>query len=79
MSEDRLRTALPVPLESIKGLKIIEAGSGAGRFTEVLLKHGAIVYSFDLSNAVSNFANNMPHKNNYFSRRYRRYLLMIIF
>ena len=64
MSEDRLRIALPIPLESIKGLKIIEAGSGAGRFTEVLLKHGAIVYSFDLSNAVSaNFANNMPHKN----------------
>lgn len=64
MSEDRIRTALPIPLESIKGLKIIEAGSGAGRFTEVLLKYGAIVYSFDLSNAVSaNFANNMPHKN----------------
>ena len=64
MSEDRVRTALPMPLESIKGLKIIEAGSGAGRFTEVLLKYGAIVYSFDLSNAVSaNYANNMPHKN----------------
>jgi len=64
MSEDRVRVALPMPLESIKGLKIIEAGSGAGRFTEVLLKYGAIVYSFDLSNAVSaNFANNMPHKN----------------
>ena len=64
MSEDRVRTALPMPLESIKGLKIIEAGSGAGRFTEVLLKYGAIVYSFDLSNAVSaNYANNMPHQN----------------
>ena len=64
MSEDRVRVALPMPLESIKGLKIIESGSGAGRFTEVLLKYGAIVYSFDLSNAVSaNFANNMPHKN----------------
>lgn len=64
MSEDRIRTALPMSLESIKGLKIIEAGSGAGRFTEVLLKYGAIVYSFDLSNAVSaNYANNMPHKN----------------
>ena len=30
MSEDRVRTALQMPLESIKGLKIIEAGSGAG-------------------------------------------------
>ena len=64
MSEDRLRTALQMPLESIKGLKIIEAGSGAGRFTEILLKYGAIVYSFDLSNAVSaNYENNMPHEN----------------
>ena len=64
MSEDRVRTALQVPLESIKGLKIIEVGSGAGRFTEILLKYGAIVYSFDLSNAVlANYANNMPHKN----------------
>ena len=27
MSEDRLRAALPMALESIKGLKIIEAGS----------------------------------------------------
>ena len=43
MSEDRIRTALPMSLESIKGLKIIEAGSGAGRFTEVLLRYGAIV------------------------------------
>ena len=64
ISEDRVRTALQMPLESIKGLKIIEAGSGAGRFTEILLKYGAIVYSFDLSNAVSaNYENNMPHEN----------------
>ena len=64
MSEDRVRTALQMPLESINGLKVIEAGSGAGRFTEILLKYGAIVYSFDLSNAVlANYANNMPHKN----------------
>lgn len=64
MSEDRVRAALPMPLESLKGLKILEAGSGAGRFTEILLKHGANVYSFDLSEAVTaNFANNMPHEN----------------
>jgi len=64
MSEDRVRSALPIPLESIKGLKVIEAGSGAGRFTEILLKYGALVYSFDLSDAVSaNYTNNMPHRN----------------
>ncbi len=38
---------------------ILEAGSGAGRFTEVLLRTGATVFSFDLSSAVAaNFANN---------------------
>ena len=64
ISEKRLETALGQPLETIKGLKILEAGSGAGRFTEVLLKYGAKVYSFDLSSAVeANYKNNMPHQN----------------
>ena len=63
MSEERVSTALQMPLESIKGLRVLEAGSGAGRFTEILLKYGAIVYSFDLSDAVSaNYKNNMPNK-----------------
>ena len=64
ISENRLEIALGQSLESIRGLKIIEAGSGAGRFTEILLKYGAEVYSFDLSNAVeANYKNNMPHQN----------------
>ncbi len=63
-SEDRIRQALGKPLDSIKGLKIIEAGSGAGRFTEILLKYGAKVYSFDLSEAVEvNYKNNSTDKN----------------
>ena len=63
-SRNRLETALGQPLETIRGLKILEAGSGAGRFTEILLKYGAEVYSFDLSNAVeANYQNNMPHQN----------------
>jgi SAM-dependent methyltransferase len=38
---------------------ILEAGSGAGRFTEILLQTGARVFSFDLSSAVeSNRDNN---------------------
>ncbi len=41
------------------GVRILEAGSGAGRFTEVLLRTGADVYSFDYSSAVdANYANN---------------------
>ena len=36
----------------MEGLTILEAGSGAGRFTEVLLSTGAEVISFDYSSAV---------------------------
>ena len=61
ISENRLEIALGQPLETIKGLKILEAGSGAGRFTEVLLKYGAEVYSFDISNAVeANYKTTCP-------------------
>lgn len=64
ISESRLEAAFGVPLSSLKGKRVLEAGSGAGRFTEVLLKHGALVYSFDFSNAVdANRDNNMPHDN----------------
>jgi 2-polyprenyl-3-methyl-5-hydroxy-6-metoxy-1,4-benzoquinol methylase len=45
--------------ESLVGQRILEAGSGAGRFTEVMASMGADVYSFDLSSAVDvNFASN---------------------
>jgi SAM-dependent methyltransferase len=41
------------------GQVILEAGSGAGRFTEVLLETGAEIFSFDSSSAVeSNWRNN---------------------
>jgi SAM-dependent methyltransferase len=43
----------------LRGQTVLEAGSGAGRFTEVLLSTGADVYSFDFSSAVE--AN---HRNN---------------
>lgn len=50
--------------KNLKGQKILEAGSGAGRFTEVLLKTGADVYSFDFSTAVeANFTNNSKNEN----------------
>ena len=48
----------------MKGQRILEAGSGAGRFTEVLLITGAEVWSFDSSEAVeANRANNGHHPN----------------
>lgn len=45
--------------ENMEGEVILEAGSGAGRFTEVLLGTGAEIFSFDFSSAVeANWANN---------------------
>jgi SAM-dependent methyltransferase len=48
----------------LEGERILEAGSGAGRFTEVLLETGAKVFSFDYSVAVdANWANNGRNPN----------------
>jgi SAM-dependent methyltransferase len=59
LSEARLTRCMRGKLPDVSGKLVLEAGSGAGRFTEVLLKHGATVDSFDFSNAVeANAANN---------------------
>ena len=50
--------------DELSGQTILEAGSGAGRFTEVLLKTGAALISFDLSSAVeSNYKSNGHSEN----------------
>ena len=41
-------------------MNILEAGCGAGRFTEVLLSHSSVVYSFDASLAVEANQRNCP-------------------
>lgn len=62
LSEDRLARCMRGELTGLEGKKVLEAGSGAGRFTEVLLKYGATVDSFDYSIAVeANAANNGHH------------------
>ena len=49
---------------NMEGQLLLEAGSGAGRFTEVLLETGAAVFSFDYSTAVeANWANNRNSTN----------------
>ncbi len=46
----------------LSGQTILEAGCGAGRFTQVALDTGASVVAFDLSHAVNaNLLNNGPH------------------
>ena len=43
----------------MEGQRILEAGCGMGRFTQIALETGAEVFSFDLSNAIeANFKNN---------------------
>jgi 2-polyprenyl-3-methyl-5-hydroxy-6-metoxy-1,4-benzoquinol methylase len=51
ISRDRLFSVSHWPTR-MAGETILEAGSGAGRFTEILLSTGAEVYSFDMSSAV---------------------------
>lgn len=50
--------------EELENKNILEVGSGAGRFTRVMLEYtNANIYSVDYSNAVeANYKNNGPHK-----------------
>jgi len=59
ISRGRLARCFGGELPNVKGRRVLEAGSGAGRFTEVLLDHGALLDSFDMSTAVeANAINN---------------------
>jgi SAM-dependent methyltransferase len=63
LSRDRVFAVTGWP-EQLKGQTVLEAGSGAGRFTEVLVKTGANILSFDFSTAVdANSRNNGTHSN----------------
>jgi SAM-dependent methyltransferase len=58
ISRDRLFAVSQWP-RRMDGQRVLEAGSGAGRFTEVLIETGATLFSFDFSTAVdANFLNN---------------------
>lgn len=52
MSAVRLERCLGFPLVQLSGLRVLEVGCGAGRFTEILAAHRAWVCSLDLSEAV---------------------------
>jgi len=63
ISRDRLFSVTGWP-PCLTGQRILEAGSGAGRFTEILLSTGAQIWSFDSSESVeANRANNGHHTN----------------
>lgn len=62
-SKDRFFAATGWDKEDLTGKNMLEAGSGAGRFTQIVLDYtNANLYSFDYSDAVSaNFRNNGHH------------------
>jgi 2-polyprenyl-3-methyl-5-hydroxy-6-metoxy-1,4-benzoquinol methylase len=60
ITETRLNRCLGSLKDNLKDKLVLEAGCGAGRFTEVLLKKGAILVSSDLSSAVEVNAENFP-------------------
>lgn len=63
LTADRLFHVTQWP-KDMHGLRVLEAGSGAGRFTEVLLGTGATLFTFDLSSAVdANMSNNAKSSN----------------
>jgi len=62
-SRERFFTATNWDKEDLSGKDVLEAGSGAGRFTQIVLDYTkANLYSFDYSDAVSaNYRNNARH------------------
>ncbi|MEV6867965.1 methyltransferase domain-containing protein [Streptosporangium subroseum] len=64
ISHDRVMGASGWSADELQGKHLLECGSGAGRFTEVLCETGAIVTSFDISSAVhANAASNRRFPN----------------
>jgi ubiquinone/menaquinone biosynthesis C-methylase UbiE len=65
LSYDRFFTVTGWSKENLKDKNILEVGSGAGRFSQIVLDHTeANLYSVDYSNAVeANYKNNGHHQN----------------
>src|SRR5262249_659671 len=51
-SRDRLERCLGAPVESLRSKTVLECGSGAGRFTELLIQNCGALICLDLSAAV---------------------------
>ena len=52
ITRDRLSRCLGGDVAALAGLRVLDAGCGAGRFSEVLLSAGAHVFAVDISSAV---------------------------
>jgi len=65
ISAARLNRCLGELQDKLTGKLVLEAGCGAGRFTEILLQKGAKLVSSDLSSAVEVNAENFPLSDNH--------------
>jgi 2-polyprenyl-3-methyl-5-hydroxy-6-metoxy-1,4-benzoquinol methylase len=65
ISRERLERCLGMALSELEGKFILEAGCGAGRFTELMAGAGAFVHSIDLSCAVEANRDNIGWRENY--------------
>lgn len=65
ISRHRLERCLGKPLEMLKGKVVLEVGSGAGRFTELLIDKCEFLVSMDLSDAVDANLKNCCDKSPY--------------
>ena len=65
ISRDRLARLVGGDLDILSNQWVLEAGCGAGRFTEILLQSGARVLATDLSDAVEANYGNCQHYENY--------------
>jgi 2-polyprenyl-3-methyl-5-hydroxy-6-metoxy-1,4-benzoquinol methylase len=65
ISLDRLEGCLGMPIARLRGKRVLEAGCGAGRFTEHLVAAGALVHSIDLSSAVDANLDNIGSRPNH--------------
>jgi SAM-dependent methyltransferase len=64
ISRDRFFSQTGWLAEELAGMTVLECGSGAGRFTDVIAGTGAKLYTIDYSNAVdANASNNFDRKN----------------
>lgn len=66
LTEDRLKKCSGWDLDKLKGKKILEIGSGAGRFTEIFNKYDAQLVTIDLSDAIFANSKNNQNKNTLF-------------
>jgi 2-polyprenyl-3-methyl-5-hydroxy-6-metoxy-1,4-benzoquinol methylase len=66
ISRERLIRIIGGSLDILQGKKTLEAGCGAGRFTEILLQSGAKVFAADISSAVDANYQNCSKYSDYF-------------